>query len=226
MVVRLLIGNKVKWSEKSFCIPGRNAEKTIYKINLTMQEERIISGHNEEEVWRQLQQDLTQNSDLLQYRAQINQQNKIIHLDIDIDLGGGFEGGYATTIFSAAFRNRDRFRFAIHEEGFFDDLGKFFGMQDVVIGYPDFDKAFIIKTNDESRVRTIFTDDEARNVLLTLKDFTFEIVLTEPDNDVDEEGNDSMLELVIEEGITDPVILRKLYRVFFGTLTLIDPFSL
>jgi len=189
-----------------------------------MQEERIISGHNEDEVWRQLNHDLTQNPDLLQYRAQINQQNKTIHLDIDIDLGGGFEGGYATTIFSAAFRNPDGYRFAIHEEGFFDDLGKFFGMQDIEIGYPDFDKAFIIKTNDESRVRTIFADDEARSVLLAIKDFTFEIVLTE--SDAGTNGNDSLLELIIEAGITDPVQLRQLYRVFFGTLNLIDPFSL
>lgn len=189
-----------------------------------MQEERIISGHNEDEVWSQLQHDLTQTPNLLQYRAQINQQNKIIHLDIDIDLGGGFEGGYATTIFSAAFRNPDQFRFAIHEEGFFDDLGKFFGMQDVEIGYPEFDKAFIIKTNDESRVRTIFTDDEARSILLTLKDFTFEVVLTESETNGD--VNDSILELIIEEGITDPIRLRHLYRVFFGTLNLIDPFSL
>ncbi|PIQ21771.1 MAG: hypothetical protein COW65_07125 [Cytophagales bacterium CG18_big_fil_WC_8_21_14_2_50_42_9] len=189
-----------------------------------MQEEKIISGRNEDEVWQQLHQELTQNPDLLQYRAQINQQNKTIHLDIDIDLGGGFEGGYATTIFSAAFRNPDGYRFAIHEEDFFDDLGKFFGMQDVVIGYPDFDKAFIIKTNDESRVRTIFADNEARSALLSLKDFTFEIVLTE--SDTDQDGNDSLLELIIEEGITDPVQLRQIYRVFFGTLNLIDPFSL
>jgi len=189
-----------------------------------MQEERIISGQNEDEVWNQLQYDLTQNPDVLQYRAQINQQNKLIHLDIDIDLGGGFEGGYATTIFSAAFRNPDRFRFAIHEEGFFDDLGKFFGMQDIEIGYPDFDKAFIIKTNDKSRVRTIFTDEEARTILLTLQDFTFEIVLTE--SDATDDVNDSILELIIEEGIKDPVRLRNLYRVFFGTLNLIAPFSL
>lgn len=187
-----------------------------------MQEEKLISGRNEDEVWRQISQDLLQNPDTLQYRALINQQNKTIHLDIDIDLGGGFEGGYATTIFSAPLRNRDGFRFALHEEGFFDDLGKLFGMQDVQIGYPEFDDRLIIKTTDESRVRTIFTDDEARATLLTLQNFTFEIVV--PDMDPDTE--DSTLELIIEEGITDPARLRPLYRVFFGTLNLLDPFGL
>lgn len=187
-----------------------------------MQQERHISGHNEDEVWQQITKDLTQYPDLLQYRAVIEQQSKTIYLDIDIDLGGGFEGGYATTIFSAPFRNRNGFRFALHEEGFLDDLGKFFGMQDVEIGYPDFDDRLIIKTNDEARVRTIFTDEEARTALLALPDFTFEVVL--PDTDPDLE--DSTLELIIEEGITDPARLRQLYRVFFGTLNLIDPFGL
>ncbi|MGV3586474.1 MAG: hypothetical protein ACO1OF_05700 [Adhaeribacter sp.] len=188
-----------------------------------MQDDRHIYGHNEDEVWQQLAQDLTQNPDLLQYQAIIHQQNKEITLDIDIDLGGGFEGGFATTIFSAPFRNPDGFRFALHEESFFDDLGKFFGMQDIQIGYPDFDERIIVKTTDESRVRTIFTDDDTRAALLSLKDFTYEIVL--PD-DGDTENNDSRLELIIEEGITDPARLRQLYHIFFGTLNLIDPFSL
>jgi hypothetical protein len=187
-----------------------------------MQAERHITGHNEEQVWAQVQSDLSQNPDLLQYRALLEQQNKTVLLDIDIDLGGGFEGGFATTIFSAHFRNRSGFRFALHEEGFFDDLGKFFGMQDVEIGYPDFDERILVKTNDESRIRTILTDDATREVLQSLQDFTFEIVL--PDEAPDTQ--DSTLELIIEEGITDPARLREIYRVFFGILELIDPFSL
>ncbi|WP_026463040.1 hypothetical protein [Adhaeribacter aquaticus] len=188
-----------------------------------MQEEKEISGHNEDDVWSQIEADLSQQEDLLQYRAVIHQQNKTIHLDIDIDLGGGFEGGYATTIFSAPFTNRSGFRFAVHEESFFDDLGKMLGMQDISIGYPHFDDKLIIKTNDESRVRTLFTDDNIREVLLSLSDFTFEIVL--PENTGDETSDDSRLELIIEEGITDPVRLRQLYRIFFSTLTLIEPFG-
>ncbi|MDB5263242.1 MAG: hypothetical protein JWQ14_2525 [Adhaeribacter sp.] len=188
-----------------------------------MQEERHIYGHHEEEVWQQLTADLTQTPDSLQYQAIIHQQNKEILLDIDIDLGGGFEGGYATTILSANFRNADGFRFALHEESFLDDLGKFFGMQDIQIGYPYFDTRIIVKTTDEARVRTILTDDTIREILLTLKDFTFEIVL--PDND-DAQTGDSRLDLIIEEGITDPARLCPIYNIFFRTLNLIDPFSL
>lgn len=188
-----------------------------------MQEERQISGQNEDEVWQQINADLAQNPDLMQYRAIIHQQNKEIVLDIDIDLGGGFEGGYATTIFSAPFRNRDGFRFALYEQSFFDDLGKFFGMQDVEIGYPQFDDKIIVKSNDESRIRTILTGDTLRAAILDLKNFSFEIVL--PD-DGDTDTNDSRLELIIEEGITDPQRLRSIYNAYFSTLNLIDPFTL
>jgi hypothetical protein len=189
---------------------------------MIMQAERHITGHNEDQVWAQVVRDLSQDPELLQYRAIIEQQSKTILLDIDIDLGGGFEGGFATTILSARFPNRSGFRFALHEEGFLDDVGKFFGMQDVEIGYPDFDDRILVKTNDAARVRTMLTDDLTRQVLLSLQDFTFEIVL--PDTDPDTE--DSTLELIIEEGITDPVRLRQIYRVFFGMLVLIDPFGL
>jgi hypothetical protein len=187
-----------------------------------MQEERHISGHNEDQVWAQVHSDLSQNPELLQYRALLEQQSKTVLLDIDIDLGGGFEGGFATTIFSASFPNRQGFRFALHKEGFLDEVGKFFGMQDVAIGYPDFDDRILVKTNDEARIRTMLTDATTRQVLLSLEDFTFEIVL--PDEDPDEQ--DSTLELIIEEGITDPDRLRQIYRVFFGVLALISPFSL
>jgi hypothetical protein len=187
-----------------------------------MEAERHITGHNEDQVWAQVQSDLTQNPDLLQYRAIIEQQNKKVLLDIDIDLGGGFEGGFATTILSARFPNPDGFRFALHEEDFFDDLGKFFGMQDVEIGYPDFDDRILVKTNDEARIRTILTDSTTRRVLASLRDFTFEIVL--PDEDLD--ANESTLELIIEDAITDPARLREIYRVFFGILEILAPFGL
>jgi hypothetical protein len=184
-----------------------------------MEAERHITGMNEDQVWAQVENDLTQNQDLLQYRAVIEQQNKTILLDIDIDLGGGFEGGFATTILSARFPNPSGYRFALHEESFFDDLGKFFGMQDVEIGYPDFDERILVKTNDEGRVRTMLNDDTTRQLLLSLEDFTFEIVVP----DEDPQNQDSTLELIIEDGITDPVRLRQIYRIFFGILMLIDP---
>lgn len=196
-------------------------KKEFGKCNL-MQAERHITGHNETQVWEQVEKDLRKSPNLLQYRAVIEQQNRTLHLDIDIDPGGGLEGGFATTILSARFPNSSRFRFALHEKSFFDELGRFFGMQDVETGYQDFDEQIVVKTNDKARIRTILNDDLTRAVLQSLKDFTFEIVLPDKDSEEDE----ATLELIIEEGITDPVRLREIYRVYFGVLVLINPFSL
>src|SRR5436853_444815 len=101
-----------------------------------MSEEKSISGNSEEEIWRQLDKDLS-GENLLEYHAIIRHDNHEINLNIDIDMGGGFEGGYAETSLIAVLPPADHFRFAIHREHFTDEIGKFFGMQDVKVGHPE-----------------------------------------------------------------------------------------
>jgi hypothetical protein len=137
-------------------------------------EPKIISG-NEDEIWQQITSDFRE-GDLLEYRAIIQQQNTRVLLDIDIDLGGGFEGGYESTMLRSPLKPNNNFRFAIHEEGFIDEVGKFFGMQDVVIGYPEFDKKVLIKANDEAKVKPLFADTSVREVFQSLDDFTLELL--------------------------------------------------
>ena len=49
----------------------------------------------------------------------------------------------------APYVNPDGFRFTIYRQGVFSDIGKWLGMQDVTVGCPEFDEAFIIKGNNE-----------------------------------------------------------------------------
>ena len=99
-----------------------------------MTNENFIKGSGEDEIWQQINDQFLQNSDPLEYTAIIEQENRKVILDIDIDLGGGFESGYETTSLTAPLHHTTDFKFAIHEEHFTDEIGKFFGMQDVVIG--------------------------------------------------------------------------------------------
>ena len=47
--------------------------------------------------------------------------------------------------------NKDGFRFKIYRKTVFSGLGKMLGMQDIEVGYADFDEAFIlIKTANRS----------------------------------------------------------------------------
>jgi hypothetical protein len=77
----------------------------------------------------------------------------------------------------APYVNKDGFRFTIYRKSIFSGLGKALGMQDVEVGYPEFDDAFIIKGNDEAKLRTLFANPRIRQLLemqpsihLTVKD--------------------------------------------------------
>jgi hypothetical protein len=65
----------------------------------------------------------------------------------------------------APYVNPEGFRFTIYRKGFFSELGKLLGMQDIEVGDPEFDEAFIIKGNDEGRVRTLFGDARLRELV-------------------------------------------------------------
>ena len=55
----------------------------------------------------------------------------------------------------APFINPDNFRFSIYRKGVFSELGKLLGMQDIEVGDPEFDEAFIIKGNARDQCREI-----------------------------------------------------------------------
>ena len=182
---------------------------------------RHIYGASEDEIWGQLQADLV-DQNLFQYTAVIHQGKHLIVFDLDIDPGGGFEGGYAFTSLTAAFHNPTGFRFALHREHFIDEVGKFFGMQDIQIGDEEFDKSIIIRATDEARIRDLVThgilaDPAARESLLGLYSFTFEIVLLDSASEGGD-GSNANLKLVIEEAIVDANRLRPLYDAFLRTL--------
>lgn len=86
--------------------------------------------------------------------------------------------GKATIIFTrmrAPYVNPDGFRFTIYRKGFFSEIGKWFGMQDIVVGDPTFDDAFIIKGNDERKVRALFADPQLRALIAAQPDIHFEV---------------------------------------------------
>lgn len=185
-----------------------------------METQKIIAGQTEAEVWQQIEADLNKDEEIYDYNVIIEQGDKKTGLVIDIDLGGGFEGGYANTSFSAEIADAKGFRFAVHQDGFIDDIGKFLGMQDVEVGYTELDKHLIIKTNDEAKVKAVFTDAAVRQVFEKLDDFDFGI----RKHTVDDHKH-AFLELNIEDGITDPLQLRVLYHAFYSVLTTIDSFT-
>jgi hypothetical protein len=179
-----------------------------------MNQQKRISGSTEDVIWEQLTKDLSEQDELLEYNVIIQQGDHQVALNIDIDLGGGFESGYETTTLVAPLQTTTDFRFAIHKEDFLDEVGKFFGMQDVVVGYGEFDKNVLVKTNNEARVKELFSEEGIREVFeLLTDDFTFALTLHD---------GKRVLEFSIERGITDPVFLRKIYHAFYTVLSVVE----
>jgi hypothetical protein len=179
---------------------------------------KIIKGQTEDEIWQQISADLTREGDILEYDVMIEQGGTQILLDIDIDLGGGFEGGYESTMLRAPLHTEQDFRFAVHHQGFIDEIGKFFGMQDVETGYDEFDKQAIIKTNHEEKVKALFTDASVRKVIQGLEDYTFGIIM----HHTNHQDKAPFLELYINNAITDATELRRIYHAFYTVLALLD----
>ena len=118
----------------------------------------------------------------------------------------------------APYVNKDGFRFRIYRRGWLSELGKYLGMQDIEVGHPEFDRDFIIKGNDESKVRALFANTRIRQLIqaepsihLQVKDDDGWFGASFPEG-VDE------LRLELPGMITDVAHLRRLYELFAETL--------
>lgn len=145
-------------------------------------------------------------------------------MNIEVDLGRGFESGFQATsfiapvpiqftTFSSRINETKNFRFALHDEDFIDKVGKFFGMEDVKIGYPEFDKKIIVKTNDVEKTKAIFSDEEARKLFESLGGFNLHIAYYENEND-----KHASLELSIDREIVNVDELHRIYNAFVKVL--------
>jgi len=65
----------------------------------------------------------------------------------------------------APYVNKDGFRFKIYRKGLFSELGKLLGMQDIEVGFPDFDDNFIIKGNDPEKLKELFANPGIRELI-------------------------------------------------------------
>lgn len=178
-----------------------------------MQQDKLIKGESIDDVCAQIGADFAAEELLTDYHVVINQEGKAINLDIDIDLGGGFESGYETTTLTAILHDTP-FRFAIHPQDFLYEIGKLFGIQDVTIGYPDFDAHVIVKTNDEEEVKRLFEDKGIRELYQNLDDYLLSVT--------ENENYQVILEFSIQRGITDAAEMQKLYTSFYKILALVE----
>jgi len=122
---------------------------------------------NKDEVWRQLCQEI--GAEFVE--GGLWKGNKVqVHvkpwtITLDTYTVNTQHSHITYTRMRAPYVNPEGFRFTIYRKGFFSELGKLLGMQDIAVGDPEFDEAFIIKGNNEARVQNLFADARLRELV-------------------------------------------------------------
>lgn len=123
-------------------------------------------GLNRAEIWRQLADEVDGRFVDGGYRGDkvtVRVGEWTLTLDVHLVQMGKTVAPF--TRMRAPYVNADGFRFDIYRETIFSGLGRALGMQDVTIGVPDIDAAFVIKGTSEARLRTLFADPEVAELL-------------------------------------------------------------
>jgi hypothetical protein len=127
-------------------------------------------GPSREEIWRQLSERL--NARYVDGGFWKGDKVEASHGDWTITLDSYVVSTGKTTFvytrMTAPFLNTDAFRFTIARAGFLTPIAKLFGMQDIEVGDEAFDDAFVIRSNDEDRVKTLLASGRLRTLLQEL----------------------------------------------------------
>jgi hypothetical protein len=124
----------------------------------------------------------------------------------------------AYTRMRAPYINPDRFRFIIYREGIFSAIGKWLGMQDIEVGFPEFDGQFVVKGRNVEQVRRLFDNPRLRELIARQP----QIHLTVNDNEgffgPDFPADTDELCFAVAGVIQDVEQLKALFELFAETL--------
>lgn len=176
---------------------------------------RDLFGSSETELWAQLahrlEGELKPGSFWRHPELRVQVDPWVLTLDV-------VGGKYPFTRLRAAYLNPERFRFHVYKGNFFNQLPTLLGAQDVQIGEPDFDRAFIVKATDEEKIRLLLTP-QLRALLLKTPALSIQA------KDDDEgwfgtylPGSVDELYLALPGVQTDLPLLKAGFDLFAGTL--------
>jgi hypothetical protein len=126
-----------------------------------------VFGPSKDEIWRQLCGEI--GADFVEggFWRGSKVQARVKEWSITLDTHTVSHGKHSTTYtrMRAPYVNPDGFQFTIYRKGLFSGLGKMLGMEDVEVGHQEFDDAFIIKGNNESKLRALFANPRIRELI-------------------------------------------------------------
>ena len=138
---------------------------------------RRLFGPSKAEIWRHLSTELGARYDaggfLTSDMVRVAHGEWTLTLDIYVVTTGTVTVPY--TRLRAPYVNPDGFRFVIYRRGFFSDIAKRFGMQDVEVGHAQFDRDFIIKGTDGPKLRALFANPKIRELIEGQPEISFAV---------------------------------------------------
>lgn len=180
-----------------------------------------LFGPSREEVWRELCQQI--GADFVDGGFWKGDKVEVHHKEWTITLDTyTVHAGHTHVVYTrirAPFVNRDGFRFTVYRKSLFSGLGKALGMQDIEVGHSlHFDEDFIIKGNDDARVKAFFANDEIRRLIAEQPKVKLEIV--DDDGTFGRRFPEGVDQLRFEAigVIKDVERLKSLYDLFAETL--------
>ncbi len=135
----------------------------------------------------------------------------VVTLDLHVRLEG--KASQVVTRFRAAYANPEAFRFHIVRRSLGSDIAAWFGAQDVEVGHAEFDRAFVVRSNDPHRVTAVLAAGDLCERLLRSCASLCEVKDDEGwFGDEFPEGIDELY-LQAEGRVTDPGELEQLYEL-------------
>jgi hypothetical protein len=131
---------------------------------------------------------------------------------------GGSSYEYEYTRGQVEFICPDNFKLLITQQGLIDNISKLFGMQDIQIGNKQFDKKFIVKSDDESKTLLLLSNNSITKSLQELEPVRFDITDGEGLWDEKPVAGNFMLYFVLKEKIKHIEQLNKMYSLFSETI--------
>jgi hypothetical protein len=144
--------------------------------------------------------------------ARVRYRNWCVTLDTNVVPAGA--AAAVVTRMRAPYSTRGAFRFKLQRRDLLDALARRIGIHTSETGQTDFDREFVVRSDDEERVRRLFEDPTIRR-----------LIKSQPSINLEARGDDGPFGSALPEGvdeivlrapgfITDAAQLRKLFALF------------
>ncbi len=138
---------------------------------------RELFGPSKKEIWQALAEQI--NSEYIE-GGFFSKDKVVAHIKewvVTMDTYTVSSGKSSTTYtrLRAPYVNKDGLRFKIYRSGIFSEIGAFLGMQDIEVGFEDFDRDFVIKGNDEGKLKELFSNTRIRSLIEIQPRFHLEV---------------------------------------------------